>query len=137
MQDSMVDMDSDDINALLASDASSALPQSEYPPGMVRYESMVVVRPDVTDEERLAFTQRYEEFLVAGGAMFVEMFNRGMQPLAYNIKTKNMGGQLSRYLDGMYFLFLYVTKPESQKSLQAKLNFDDDVIRATTFRLKL
>lgn len=61
MQDSMADMDADDISALLASDASQALPQSEYPPGMVRYESMVVLRPDVTDEERLAFTQRYEE----------------------------------------------------------------------------
>lgn len=77
------------------------------------------------------------QFLVAGGAMFVEMFNRGMQPLAYNIKTKNMGGVLSRYLDGIYLLFMYVTKPDSQKSLQAKLNSDDDVIRSTTFRLKL
>jgi small subunit ribosomal protein S6 len=66
----------------------------------------------------------------------VEMFNRGMQPLAYNIKTRNMGGVSSRYLDGIYLLFTYVIKPESQLALQKKLNADDDIIRSTTFRLK-
>ena len=66
----------------------------------------------------------------------MEVFNRGMQPLAYNIKTKNMGGVLSRYLDGIYFLFTYVAKPTAQTALQQKLNADDDVIRSSTFRLK-
>jgi small subunit ribosomal protein S6 len=66
----------------------------------------------------------------------VEMFNRGMQPLAYNIKTKNMQGFANRYLDGIYLLFTYVTKPESQMALQKRLNSDDDIIRSTTFRLK-
>ncbi len=66
----------------------------------------------------------------------MEMFNRGMQPLAYNIKTRNMGGVSSRYLDGIYLLFTYVIKPESQLALQKKLNADDDIIRSTTFRLK-
>eukprot|EP00245_Coleochaete_scutata_P009215 TRINITY_DN2979_c0_g1_i1.p1 TRINITY_DN2979_c0_g1~~TRINITY_DN2979_c0_g1_i1.p1 ORF type:complete len:214 (+),score=41.95 TRINITY_DN2979_c0_g1_i1:100-741(+) len=107
----------------------------EYPPGMVRYETMVVLRPDMTEDERVDLTERYEEAMVAGGALDVEMFNRGMQPLAYNIKTKNMGGFANRYLDGIYLLFTYVTKPESQVTLQKKLNTDDDIIRSTTFRL--
>jgi ribosomal protein S6 len=74
--------------------------------------------------------------VIAGGGLDVEMFNRGMQPLAYNIKTKNMGGVSNRYLDGIYLLFTYVTKPEAQLSLQKRLNADDDIIRSTTFRLK-
>ena len=74
--------------------------------------------------------------IIAGGGLDVEMFNRGMQPLAYNIKTKNMAGLLNRYLDGIYLLFTYVTKPESQMALQKRLNLDDDIIRSTTFRLK-
>ncbi|KAL3687701.1 hypothetical protein R1sor_014010 [Riccia sorocarpa] len=109
----------------------------EYPPGLQRYETMAVLRPDISEEQRLELTQRYEEAVIAGGGLDVEMFNRGMQPLAYNIKTKNMGGASNRYLDGIYLLFTYVTKPESQLALQKKLNADDDVIRSTTFRLKV
>jgi len=108
----------------------------QYPPGLQRYETMTVLRPDITEDQRLALTQRYEEAIIAGGGLDVEMFNRGMQPLAYNIKTKNMGGFSNRYLDGIYLLFTYVTKPESQNALQKRLNGDDDIIRSTTFRLK-
>ncbi|KAH9566587.1 hypothetical protein CY35_04G135400 [Sphagnum magellanicum] len=108
----------------------------QYPPGLQRYETMAVLRPDLTEDQRLALTQRYEEAIISGGGLDVEMFNRGMQPLAYNIKTRNMGGVSSRYLDGIYLLFTYVIKPESQLALQKKLNADDDIIRSTTFRLK-
>ena len=46
-------------------------------------------RPDVSEEKRLTQTQRYEEIIVAGGGMGVEVFNRGMIPLAYAIKKKS------------------------------------------------
>ncbi|GBG64635.1 hypothetical protein CBR_g45689 [Chara braunii] len=125
MQDSLAGMDEDPVEP------------RQYPPGLNRYETMVVIRPDMTEEERIALTERYEEAMITGGAMDVEMFNRGMQPLAYNIQTKNMGGASNRYLDGIYLLFTYVTKPESMIALQQKMKADDDVIRFTTFRLKI
>ncbi|CAM6129629.1 unnamed protein product [Calypogeia fissa] len=133
MQDSLTDEDSEGIGEM-------GLRQRElkdYPPGLQRYETMAVLRPDISEEQRLALTQRYEEAIIAGGGLDVEMFNRGMQPLAYGIGTKNMSGVSSRYLDGIYLLFTYVTKPDSQLSLQKRLNADDDIIRSTTFRLKV
>lgn len=78
----------------------------------------------------------FPQAIIAGGGLDVEMFNRGMQPLAYNIKVKNMGGVASRYLDGIYLLFTYVTAPKAQLALQQRMNADDDVIRHSTFRLK-
>jgi hypothetical protein len=33
----------------------------QYPPGLQRYETMAVLRPDLTEDQRLALTQRYEE----------------------------------------------------------------------------
>eukprot|EP00271_Cylindrocystis_brebissonii_P014423 TRINITY_DN35777_c0_g1_i1.p1 TRINITY_DN35777_c0_g1~~TRINITY_DN35777_c0_g1_i1.p1 ORF type:complete len:203 (+),score=34.96 TRINITY_DN35777_c0_g1_i1:92-700(+) len=126
MQDSLPGMDGD----------GPVMEPREYPPGMQRYESMVILRPDLSEDERVAVIDRYEEALIVGGAVDVEMFNRGMQPLAYNIKTKSMGGIMSRYVDGIYLLFTYVTKPQSQVELQKRLTADDDVIRSTTFRLK-
>lgn len=108
----------------------------ECPPGLRDYETMAVLRPDVSEEERLALTQRYEEIIVAGGGMGVEVFNRGMIPLAYAIKKKNLSGKSNTYLDGIYLLFTYFTKPESIPELEKKLRTDDDVIRSSTFKVK-
>lgn len=71
--------------------------------------------------------------LVAGGGMYVEVFNRGVIPLAYSIKKKNKAGETNTYLDGIYLLFTYFTKPESLEVLETALTMDDDVIRSSTF----
>ncbi|KAK3434254.1 hypothetical protein EUGRSUZ_D01771, partial [Eucalyptus grandis] len=76
------------------------------------------------------------ELLVAGGGMYVEVFNRGVIPLAYSIKKKNKAGESNTYLDGIYLLFTYFTKPESIETLEATLNTDDDVIRSSTFKIR-
>jgi hypothetical protein len=47
-----------------ASEAALALEEREMPPcppGLRQYESMIVLRPDMSEEERLALIQRYEE----------------------------------------------------------------------------
>ena len=47
-----------------AAEAALALEDREMPPcppGLRQYETMVVLRPDMSEEERLAFIQRYEE----------------------------------------------------------------------------
>lgn len=108
----------------------------ECPPGLTPYETMAILRPDITEEQRLSLTQRYEEAIIASGGMGVEVFNRGMMPLAYNIKKKDMGGIANRYLDGIYFLFTYFAKPESIVGIQAKFRTDDDIIRSSTFKIK-
>lgn len=68
--------------------------------------------------------------------MYVEVFNRGVIPLAYSIKKKNKAGETNTYLDGIYLLFTYFTKPESIKVLENTLITDDDVIRSTTFQVR-
>ncbi|XP_039143854.1 30S ribosomal protein S6 alpha, chloroplastic isoform X1 [Dioscorea cayenensis subsp. rotundata] len=126
--------------------------EPQCPPGLRQYETMAVLRPDMTEDERLAFTQRYEEkcsselmiylayslmkLLVAGGGMYVEVFNRGVIPLAYSIKKKNKAGESNTYLDGIYLLFTYFTKPESLSVLEFSLNADDDVIRSSSFKIR-
>lgn len=81
-----------------------------------------------------SLSERYEETLIGTGALDVELFNRGMQPLQYPIKKRSTAGLTTRYLDGWYLLFTYVTKPEAIKELTSQFKFDDDVIRALTFR---
>jgi small subunit ribosomal protein S6 len=119
-------------------EAGSADPGPKvYPPGLGRYESMIILRPDITEEERQALTERYEETLVGTGALDVELFNRGMQPLQYPIKKRSTAGLTTKYLDGWYLLFTFIAKPEAIKELQSQFKFDDDIIRAMTFRTKM
>ena len=50
----------------LGMSAALALEEREMPPcppGLRQYETMVVLRPDMSEEERLAFIQRYEEVI--------------------------------------------------------------------------
>ncbi|KAI3713508.1 hypothetical protein L1987_72086 [Smallanthus sonchifolius] len=108
----------------------------QCPPGLRQYETMAVLRPDMSEDERLTLTQKYEELLVAGGGMYVEVFNRGVIPLAYSIKKKNKAGETNTYLDGIYLLFTYFTKPESLEVLETTLKMDDDVIRSSTFKIR-
>ncbi|KAK9053049.1 hypothetical protein SSX86_029679 [Deinandra increscens subsp. villosa] len=56
--------------------------EPQCPPGLRQYESMAVLRPDMSEDERLSLTHKYEELLVAGGGMYIEVFNRGVIPLA-------------------------------------------------------
>ncbi|KAI9076086.1 hypothetical protein K1719_041947 [Acacia pycnantha] len=110
--------------------------EPQCPPGLRQYETMAVLRPDMSEDERLALTQKFEELLVAGGGMYVEVFNRGIIPLAFSIKKENKAGETNTYLDGIYLLFTYFTKPESIQVLEDTLKTDDDVIRSTTFKVR-
>ncbi|GAB2220899.1 hypothetical protein Droror1_Dr00012057 [Drosera rotundifolia] len=111
-------------------------PEIPCPPGLRQYESLVVLRPDMTEDERLGLTQKYEELLVAGGGMYVEVFNRGVLPLSYDIEKKNKEGERNTYSDGIFLLFTYFTKPETMTLLQDALMKDDDVIRSMNFKIK-
>lgn len=68
--------------------------------------------------------------------MYVEVFHRGVVPLAYSIKKKNKAGETNTYLDGIYLLFTYFTKPESMGILEATLQADDDVVRSMSFKVR-
>ncbi|KAM7525901.1 hypothetical protein LguiA_015803 [Lonicera macranthoides] len=110
--------------------------EPECPPGLRKYETMVVLRPDMSEDERITLTQKYEELLVSGGGMYVEVFNRGVIPLAYDIKKRNRAGEKNVYMHGIYLLFTYFTKPESPAVLEETLKMDDNVIRWSTFKIR-
>ncbi|CAH8382579.1 unnamed protein product [Eruca vesicaria subsp. sativa] len=126
----------DDPTSPSVSTALEDKPEPQCPPGLRQYETMAVLRPDMSEDERLGLTQKYEELLVAGGGMYVEVFNRGVIPLAYSIRKKNKAGETNTYLDGIYLLFTYFTKPESITPLESVLTADDDVIRSSSFKIK-
>lgn len=69
------------------------------------------------------------QLLVAGGAMYVEVFNRGIGPLSYGIQKYNKDGLKETFGEGIYLLFTFFTKPESTLVLENQLRLDFSVIR--------
>lgn len=76
------------------------------------------------------------QLLSAGGAMYVEVLNKGVRPLAYSIRKRNKAGETNTYLDSIQILFTFFTKPESVSIIGETLQRDDDVIRSSTFKLR-
>eukprot|EP00218_Dolichomastix_sp_CCMP3274_P005622 CAMPEP_0170163996 /NCGR_PEP_ID=MMETSP0033_2-20121228/77877_1 /TAXON_ID=195969 /ORGANISM="Dolichomastix tenuilepis, Strain CCMP3274" /LENGTH=183 /DNA_ID=CAMNT_0010401633 /DNA_START=446 /DNA_END=997 /DNA_ORIENTATION=- len=84
-----------------------------YPKGYKRYELMLLLRPSATDEERANEVMDYEKFLTENGAMDIDVVNRGLQPLAYEIQ---------KFVDAYFSLITYVAPPECSVKLQGKLS---------------
>lgn len=76
------------------------------------------------------------QLLSAGGAMYVEVLNKGVRPLAYSIKKRDKSGEKNTYLDSIQILFTFFTKPESVSVIGETLQRDDDVIRSSTFKIR-
>ncbi|XP_057795927.1 30S ribosomal protein S6 alpha, chloroplastic-like [Salvia miltiorrhiza] len=110
--------------------------EPECPPGLRQYETMAILRPNISEDERLAFIHKYEQLLCAGGAMYVEVLNKGVRPLAYSIRKRNKAGETNTYLDSIQILFTFFTKPESISIIGETLQRDDDVIRSSTFKIR-
>ncbi|XP_077252611.1 translation elongation factor EF1B/ribosomal protein S6 family protein [Tasmannia lanceolata] len=48
--------------------------EPQCPSGLRQYETMVVLRPDMSEEERLSLTQKYDEYLLDEDSVFVGCF---------------------------------------------------------------
>ncbi|KAK3277452.1 hypothetical protein CYMTET_14542 [Cymbomonas tetramitiformis] len=84
------------IDEILAAEPDAPEPTPE---GMNRYETMVMILADASDEEVTAEIEKVEAVLGEAGAVSIESLNRGRQPLAYNIK----GSPEAIYVQVNYF----------------------------------
>jgi small subunit ribosomal protein S6 len=92
---------------------------------------MMVLRPDLGDEERDMELAKFEAFLGGEGGKDVRVTVRGRQRLAYPIKN---------FIEGIYVLYTYKARPETSQKVQRTLSAPEagselNVLRHMTFRL--
>lgn len=58
---------------------------------MRRYETIFIVDPDISDEERIPLFEKITELIPQQGGLFVEFDEWGTKKLAYEIKKKARG----------------------------------------------
>ncbi len=58
---------------------------------MKRYETTIIIDPDVSDEDRDAFIERIKEMILQKEGFLVKLDKWGIQKLAYEIRKKTRG----------------------------------------------
>nr|YP_010337841.1 ribosomal protein S6 [Timspurckia oligopyrenoides]UNJ17426.1 ribosomal protein S6 [Timspurckia oligopyrenoides] len=92
---------------------------------MNNYETIYILRPDISEEIILSVINKYQNILISQGGKNIFIQNRGRRHLTYSIK---------RYHDGIYIQMNYEGNGELVKMLQKEMNFDDNIIRILTIK---
>lgn len=114
----------------VAAPVQSVLEETTLPSTYVKYETMIVLRPDLTDQARDVELAKFEAFLQNQECMEIEPLVRGRQPLAYPIKG---------FWEGIYVLYKYAARPSVSPAVQKLLSTpeagnENIILRHMTFR---
>ncbi|WP_066379449.1 30S ribosomal protein S6 [Anabaena sp. CA = ATCC 33047] len=87
------------------------------------YETLYILRPDLTDEQVEQAIAKYQNILQEQGAENLEIQNRGKRRLAYEI---------DRHRDGVYIQFNYTGPGTAIAPLERAMRLSEEVIRYLT-----
>ncbi|BCL35756.1 30S ribosomal protein S6 [Nostoc sp. MS1] len=89
------------------------------------YETLYILRPDLTDEQVDQAIAKYQTILQDQGATDLEIQNRGKRRLAYEIKKQR---------DGVYVQFNYNAPGNAIAVLERAMRLSEEVIRYLTVK---
>jgi len=92
------------------------------------YETMFVVKPDLSEEMRNQIIQKVKGWLEERiGAEFIEEVRWGLRKLAFRTQNGN-------YREGDYTYYIYKADPEKIIILEEQFHITQEVMRFQTFR---
>ncbi|WP_017319392.1 30S ribosomal protein S6 [Mastigocladopsis repens] len=89
------------------------------------YETMYILRPDLTDEQVEQAIAKYENLLREQGAENIEIQNRGKRRLAYEIHKQR---------DGIYIQMNYTGAAKIIAPMERAMRLSEEVIRYLTIK---
>ena len=96
-------------------------------PGRTReYETIFILKPDVTNEVIGATNSKIRGVLEAGGGTLLKVENWGRRKLAYEVKKQ---------LKGIYIFFRYLGNPGLVEEVERNLHLTDSVIRQYSVKI--
>jgi len=93
---------------------------------MRRYESVVILDPDVPEEEVRNFTERYTDVIKSQGGEIIKIEDWGFKRLAYLVRRRDKG---------RYILFDYVGLPALIAELERQLKITEEVMKYISVKL--
>ena len=93
---------------------------------LISYETVYILKPDITEDNLLKLTDQYQGILVERGAKNIVIQNRGRRHLKYPIK---------KVRDGVYIQMNYEANGELVSLVERALKINESVIRYLTVKL--
>jgi small subunit ribosomal protein S6 len=93
---------------------------------MRRYESVIILDPDVPDDDIRAFTDRYTELIRSYGGDIIKVDDWGLKKLAYLVKKREKG---------RYVFFDYGGVPALIEEMERQLKISEEVIKFLSVKL--
>jgi len=90
------------------------------------YELVVIISPEVAEEELAAALERIDRYITERGGAITEVNQWGRRKLAYPIKN---------YMEGHYVLTQFKMEPGLTAGLEASLRLSEEVLRHLLVRL--
>jgi len=94
--------------------------------GLRDYELVVIISPEVADEEIPTAIEKIGRFITEKGGSVIEVNQWGRRKLAYPIKN---------FLEGSYVLTQFKMEPQSTADLESSLGLAGEVLRHLLVRL--
>jgi small subunit ribosomal protein S6 len=93
---------------------------------MRRYESVVILSPDMGDDDIRTFTERYTQLVKTSGGDIIKIEDWGLKRLAYLVEKKDKG---------RYILFDYVGTPALIAEIERQFKISEDVMKYLSVKL--
>ncbi|MGO9120984.1 MAG: 30S ribosomal protein S6 [Desulfomonilaceae bacterium] len=93
---------------------------------MRRYESVIILDPDLPDDDIQAFTNRYTELIRSYGGDVIKVDDWGLKRLAYLVKKREKG---------RYVFFDYAGVPELIHEMERQFKIAEEVIKFLSIKL--
>lgn len=93
---------------------------------MRRYESVIILDPDLPDDDIRAFTDRYTELIRSYGGDIIKVDDWGPKKLAYLVKKREKG---------RYVFFDYGGVPALIEEMERQLKITEEVIKFLSVKL--
>jgi small subunit ribosomal protein S6 len=87
---------------------------------MTKYELTVIVRPELSEEDRDKVLVKLEELIKSSNGEVLSRDMWGRRELAYPIK---------KYKEGVYVLITFTGDPSTTRDIDYKVKINDDIIR--------
>lgn len=89
------------------------------------YETVYILKPDVTDSINLSLVNYYKSLLKEKGAKNIVVQHRGRRHLSYNV---------FHYYDGIYVQMNYQANGKLLQILEKSMRLNDNIIRYLTVK---
>jgi len=93
---------------------------------MRRYESVVILDPELSDDEVRSFTERYAGIITTKGGELIKLDDWGRKKMAYLVKRRDVG---------RYVLFDFVGMPDVITELERNFKITEHVLKFISVKL--